>query len=93
MAVTLILGGAVGAMAFGAVMVFVSPPQRPGRLSLGLLPRLHVPDLLLDSEVGRAGRDARHAFPRRVPRRAPPRPVAALAPRSRSPRRPRPPRR
>src|SRR5678816_3985617 len=53
MAVTLILAGAVGAMAFGAVMVFVSRRSDLVSLSLGLFLVCMCIDLLMDSSSGR----------------------------------------
>jgi PAS domain-containing protein len=73
MAVTLILGGAVGAMAFGAVMVFVSRRSDLVACRSGCFLACMCATCCSTAVAG-AGGDARHAFPRRVPRRAPPRP-------------------
>ena len=53
MGITLILGGAVGAMAFGAVMVFVSRRQDTVSLSLGCFLAFVAADLLVPELVGR----------------------------------------
>src|SRR5262245_24631180 len=53
MGLTLILGGAAGAMAFGAVMVFVSRRQDTVSLWLGCFLACMCADVLLDSSFGR----------------------------------------